>query len=334
MQRFCTLFNSFYLSRGLAMYRSLLSQTSDFHLYIFAFDDACFEILVKLQLSNATIISLVEFETKELLAVKGSRTVGEYCWTCTAFTISYCINRFSLDHCTYIDADLMFYRNPEILMDEMGDDSVLITEHRYSPEYDQSKTSGIYCVQFVTFKNTDQGRLVLDWWESACLEWCYNRFEDGKFGDQKYLDDWTSRFEGVHVLGHLGGGVAPWNSKEYSFYNTDDEILIVDSSEVKSPLIFYHFHDFRFCESNCIRLTSEQYLIREDAIKTLYIPYVKALENSERDLRKVDPLCVCHEKLLSLKWVKVSFSRFIHFTLKGYSKSYYRRDKLAKLERN
>src|SRR6218665_225898 len=157
MQNFCTLFNSFYLSRGLALYNSLLKQNASFHLYIFAFDDACYHVLRRLNLQNATIIPLSEFETPELLSVKAGRTAAEYCWTCTSFTIWHCIHTYSLDHCTYVDADLLFFADPSVLTDEMGDKSVLITEHRYSPDYDQAALSGIYCVQFVTFKNTQDG---------------------------------------------------------------------------------------------------------------------------------------------------------------------------------
>ena len=93
-----------------------------------------------------------------------------------------------------MDADLYFYQDPQILIDEIPKNkSVLITQHNYYPKYDQSKTSGIYCVQFMYFKNDNEGMKVLKWWRDKCIEWCYNRFEDGKFGDQKYLDDWFKK---------------------------------------------------------------------------------------------------------------------------------------------
>ncbi|MGG7664482.1 glycosyl transferase [Dyadobacter sp. BHUBP1] len=329
MQNFCTLFNSGYLSRGLAMYNSLLRQGGDFHLYIFAFDDACDALLRRLNLANATIISLHAFETPELLAVKSSRTAGEYCWTCTSFTIWHCIRTFSLDHCTYLDADLLFFADPKALTDEMGEKSVLITAHRYAAPYDQSENSGIYCVQFVTFRNTKEGLAVLDWWMNACLEWCYARFEEGKFGDQKYLDDWMERFTGVHVLEHPGGGVAPWNAIDYTCESVNGRLFVRKADAYKVPLVFYHFHDFRYCIGKSFRLTAEQYRLPESIIRLVYSTYIKALSSAEGQILLIDPAAVVHEQPMVLKWIKVSLSRRIQFGLRGRYKNYTKKNALT-----
>ena len=327
MQYFCTLFDSNYLSRGLAMYYSLEKHCTDFHLYIFSFDTPSHEVLRKLDLKHATIISLEEFENEDLLTAKKDRTAGEYCWTCTSSSIWYCIHTFELDHCTYIDADLLFFSDPKVLTDEMGENSVLITEHRYSPEYDQSALSGIYCVQFITFKNTTAGLLALDWWRKACLEWCYRRFEDGKFGDQKYLDDWTTRFESVHVLKHIGGGVAPWNSTQYAFEKRNNHITVQIGSQ-EQPIVFFHFHDFRYCDDQAYRLTDEQYKLNSDAVSLIYKPYIHALVQTESAIRRVDQNIVFHEPLHSISWVKNNFGRTLTFSIKGFYKNYYKQSKL------
>ena len=47
------------------------------------------EILEKFNLENVTLISLWEFESPELLKVKPTRSIAEYCWTCTSSTILY-----------------------------------------------------------------------------------------------------------------------------------------------------------------------------------------------------------------------------------------------------
>ena len=169
MYRYCTLFDSNYLTRGLAMYESLKEHSNEFHLYVFAFDDRSYDLLNRLNYENITIISLSEFEDEELLRVKGDRTAAEYCWTCTPSIIKYSIETYNLDSCTYLDADLYFFSNPSVLIEEMSEKSVLITEHRYTPTYDQSATSGIYCVQFMTFKNNVSGLKVLNWWRDACM---------------------------------------------------------------------------------------------------------------------------------------------------------------------
>ena len=247
MLHFCTLFDSVYLSRGLALYDSLKKHCNSFHLYIFAFDDKCFDILNALSLKSTTVISLKEFEDEELLQVKPTRSRAEYCWTLTSSTILYVLNTYKVDHCTYLDADLYFFASPQQIIDEMRDNSVLITPHNYSPEYDQSRKSGIYCVQFMVFRNDERGLTALNWWRRACLDWCYNRIEEGRFGDQKYLDDWTERFAGVYVSDNLGVGVAPWNMQQYNFKKEEDAIFGIEiASGKKFKVIFFHYHSFAF----------------------------------------------------------------------------------------
>ncbi len=259
------------------MYNSLKLHSKNFHLYIFAFDKKVEEVLINLDLKNITVVSLLEFEDSELLRIKSSRSTGEYCWTCTSATILYCLEKFNLNQCTYIDADLYFYSDPKILLDEMKDKhSILITEHRYTERYDQSATSGKYCVQFISFKNNESGLRALNWWREACIEWCYARHEDGKFGDQKYLDDWTERFKGVHILNNLGGGVAPWNVQQYHFSIRDNICYLQElKGGSEEPLVFYHYHDVKFYENDTIDLTN--YQISSQVKQLLYIPYVSHL---------------------------------------------------------
>jgi hypothetical protein len=258
------------------MYESLARTCPDFHLYVFAFDDACLNALKNLEFPNMTVVSLAEFEDDELLRVKPGRTAAEYCWTCTSSVILFVLERFGVDQCTYLDADLFFFNSPETLLREMGDNSILITEHRYTPRYDKSKQSGTYCVQFISFKNDKRGLSALIWWRERCIEWCYARLEDGKFGDQLYLEDWLVRFEGVHVLKHPGGGLAAWNIQQYRIKTTGD---MLRGTEIKTgeefPVIFYHFHYVRFYKNGLLELGRR--VLTPEILDLIYRPYIKIL---------------------------------------------------------
>lgn len=270
------------------MYKSLEKVCDNFHLYIFAFDDKSYSILNKLNLKYATIIPLKEFEDEKLLAVKPSRSKAEYCWTSTSSTILYVINNYKVTSCTYVDADLYFYQNPKILFDEMGDKSILLTEHRYPPKFNRTNTSGIYCVQFITFLNNEEGLIALNWWRDACIEWCFDRYEDGKFGDQKYLDDWTTRFKGVHVLKHLGGGLASWNVEQWPFISREEnKVLFLDKQTSSNfEAIFYHFHHVRFFKNDIVDLGWRHPTM--PVVTNLYVPYIVELQNTEDLVKKID----------------------------------------------
>ena len=287
MYNFCTLFDTHYFTRGLALYYSLEKNCPDFHIYIFAFDQKANDLLREMHLNKATIISLKEFEDNELLRIKPSRSIAEYCWTCTSSTILYVLERYNAESCTYLDADLCFYSSPKPIFEEMGDQSILITEHRYSPQYNKQLKAGKYCVQFVTFRNNDQGLTVLRWWRARCIEWCYARYEDGKFGDQLYLEDWTERFKGVHVLQHLGGGLAAWNIQQYIFEKTND---VVTGTEIltgrKFEAIFYHFHYFKFYTDDKIELGRR--ILTKNVLNVFYKPYVTFLEKLKTQISAID----------------------------------------------
>lgn len=283
MLTFCTLFDSGYLSRGIAMYESLRRFCSNFHLYIFAFDDVCYDFFAQKNLDDITIISLGEFEDERLLSAKMNRSNGEYCWTCTPSIVLYVLNHYNVESCIYVDADLFFFSSPQVLIDEVGKDSVLITEHRYTKKYDQTEASGKYCVQFVYFRNDNRARIVLEWWRNACLDWCYSRVEDGKFGDQKYLDDWCVRFEGVHELQHLGGGVAPWNMQQYSFIKKGGKIYGIENVTLKEfEVVFFHFHALAFL-SPFLFAFSPFYEKRDRSVYSyIFAPYVYEILKERR----------------------------------------------------
>jgi hypothetical protein len=273
------------------MYNSLKEHTNNFHIYIFAFDDLCYNILVALSLKNASIISLKMLENNDLLEAKKTRTRAEYCWTCTSSTIEYVLTNFNVSTCTYVDADLFFYRSPAVLFEELNNGkSVLITEHRYSKisSLYEKKRAGRFCVQFITFTNNPESRNVLTVWKNQCLNWCYNRYEDDKFGDQKYLDEWPVKYKNIQILNHLGGGIAPWNVGQYKIFKDNNFYFGIDKATKKDfELIFFHFHFVRFLKNGYVDL-GWNYISR--SIKEMiYYPYILKVAETEKMLLELNP---------------------------------------------
>jgi len=317
MYNFITLFDKNYLSRGLVLYNSLIKNCDTFFLYILAMDEQTENFLNKKNVNNMAVISLNQIESMypELIDIKKERSRTEYCWTLTPYCIQYAIKAYNLNSCTYIDADMFFYNNPKILFDGAGDNSIIITEHKYTPEYDQTATSGKYCVQFMFFKNDENGSKALEWWRRRCKEWCYARHENNKFGDQKYLDDWISRFEGVYVPSHIGCGVAPWNMQQYGFFKENDKILVSDTvTKERKELLFVHFHSMKkYKISGKIIWRLLDYFISENSKEIIFKPYVAELCDMEKkidnDLRS--PISLYYKKL------------FIVFLIKNIIKSFF-----------
>ncbi|MHB9038598.1 MAG: hypothetical protein ACYC64_18255 [Armatimonadota bacterium] len=238
----CTYFDVNYMSRALAMYESVERFHPNFRLFMLCFDQESFERLSAMKLPRAVPISIEEFEASEpeVAAVKPTRSRLEYFYTCGPALPMYVLKHNpDVNLITYVDADMFFYADPQCLIDEMGDCSVAITAHHF-PEYRKSEPNGIYNVAWLSFRRDDNGMACLSWWRERCIEWCYERYEDDKYADQKYLDRWPELFQGVKVLENRGANVAPWNVTDYNLTEKDGKAL-VDGW----PLVFFHFHGFK-----------------------------------------------------------------------------------------
>lgn len=285
MEHYVTLFDSLFLPQGLALHTSMERHISNYTLWILCVDDKAYEILTTLNLPNVRLLQLSKLETAELLRVKPTRSKGEYCWTLTPFSPRFVFEAdLAVQRVTYIDADLWFRRNPSIIFREFDQSNkeVLITDHAYAAEYDQSQKSGQYCVQFMTFTRSG-GEYARKWWEDRCIEWCYARSENGKFGDQKYLDDWPDRFsEHVHVLDNKELTLAPWNATRFPFGNS----------------VFFHFHGLRIVNDQIVNIGF--YNLPAPLIRGVYIPYLVDLKNATKTLEKVGFKYISQAKSLGI----------------------------------
>lgn len=271
MEHFVTLFDGRFVPQGLALHASLQRHSSSYTLWILCADEGAFSILSRLRLPNVRLLRVDDVETPELLAVKPTRSRGEYFWTLTPFAPRFVFEADpNVQRVTYLDADLWFLRDPALILREFEESGkqVLITDHAYSPELDRTAESGRFCVQFLTVTRSG-GEVVRKWWEERCIEWCYARAEDGKFGDQKYLDDWPERFESlVHVLADKELALAPWNAARMPYGNA----------------AFYHFHGLRIISNRFVSLGLGRCVVPMPVIRHIYRPYLRELRTVRRTL--------------------------------------------------
>jgi hypothetical protein len=270
VEHYVTIFDGLFLPQGLALHASLERHAGPYTLWIVCVDDLALTTLRTLRLPNVRPLALAAVEHERLRSVKASRSRGEYCWTLTPFAPGFVFDSDpSAKRVTYVDADVWLTASPRPIFGEFerSGKAVLITEHAYAPEYDQTPIAGRFCVQFMTFVR-DRSETVRTWWAERCLEWCFGRLEDGKFGDQMYLNDWPERFGSeVHVLQDRALLQAPWNASRFA------------PSEAKA----FHFHGLRLMRGGHVLLTTT-YRLPATTLAMVYQPYLADLKAAIRVL--------------------------------------------------
>jgi hypothetical protein len=276
---FCTYFDKHYLLKGLALQSSLEAHAGNSGVWVLCLDNVVFDVLATLARPPVRAVRLSELEAWEprLAEARNNRSLVEFYWTCTATLVAYVLNQVPEgDLVAYVDSDLFFFASPESALVEAGDSSIIIHGHRYAPAHAHlAPVSGLYNVGLTAFRQDARGWRALRWWQDACLTACYAQPRDGYFGDQKYLDDWPERFDGVCELTHVGAGLAPWNVGNYAYSVEAGEIRVDER-----PLIFFHFHWFQALAKRLFWQKSYDIppLVRDYA----YRPYIRCLQEQSR----------------------------------------------------
>lgn len=337
MFNFCTLFDSYYLDKGIALYESLEKVCNDFHLYIFCFDAKAKSILQQYELGHATLLEAADLEKEYeiLLKLKQERSKAEYCWTCTPVCIEYILQHYDVDNCTYIDADLYFFQSPQVLFDEMKatNANVIITPHRFSSNWKDRyflKRSGKYCVEFNYFDNSQNAETILSWWREQCFAWCYHLYEKERMGDQKYLEKFPILFQGVHELSYLGGGVAPWNLRQYRLSKqAENKIALQEKATGQEfELVFYHFQNIRYLNFTSVNINSGT---QDKQLKNaIYVPYLVHIEDVRSKLKEYGITFSVNKSYASNKLIAYVQKHILQYKVKSLSDIY----QLEKLESN
>ncbi|MDA8239838.1 MAG: hypothetical protein M0Z67_05630 [Nitrospiraceae bacterium] len=286
MRYFCTYFDSRYLLKGLALYRSLIRHAGSFQLFVLCLDTTVHRVLESMLLPGVRLVLMDDFERgdDQLVGAKRNRSRVEYYFTCTPSLMRYVFKTFSdVDLITYLDADLFFFSNLESVDREFGDNSILIIGHRFPPALKHMEKNGIFNVGYVSIRRDQAGFTCLESWRNQCLLWCRDVSDGERYADQKYLDDWPARFSGVRVLKQKGADVAPWNLANYldSLRVHDGQVYIDED-----PLVFYHFHGLEKTTACLYDSGLRAYgASMEKVVKRyIYAPYFLELDDVARSL--------------------------------------------------
>jgi hypothetical protein len=304
MNHYCTYFDRGFLIQGLALWRSLGTHDPLAKLWVLALDDFSADVLEHIGGPRLHVVRLAELEAADtgLRKAKTNRTRVEY-----YFTLSPCLPRWLLathteiERITYLDADLFFFRSPSVIhaaMDAAGA-SVLVTAHRFPAWLSHYERHGHFNVGVLSWKNDSAGRSCLDDWRERCLAWCFDRLEDGKYADQKYLDDWPARLDSaLLVLPHAGVNIAPWNWMAASC-TTDaahppgqnDRIGAPQVMAGAEPLVVFHFARFRPTAGDRWWQSGQlDYGVMPRGLRdAIYSPYWRALSAARAEISALRP---------------------------------------------
>lgn len=274
---YATYFDRHFLTRGVALIESIDRYCSNSTIWVLCLDDETYEIIEQLSFSCVRAMHLRDLEEYDgdLLRTKKTRSTLEYYYTLTApfLRFIFALNN-DMDLLVYVDADHYFFRGPLPLINEMTGYNIGIIDHRYPERLSQKYVYGRYNVGIIAFRRSPVSDACIARWRDQCIEWCYDRLEVNRYGDQRYLEEWPESYPGVRILTHPGIGTAVWNITNYAVtFNGSD--VFIDGS----PLVAYHFSSFRILSQRLFDMGTRYYGFQPSSAvrRGIYARYARAI---------------------------------------------------------
>ncbi|MEW5704581.1 MAG: hypothetical protein AB1781_08370 [Pseudomonadota bacterium] len=283
---YATILDANFIVRALALRQSLMPHIKNKTFVFFCIDDVAADTLEALNLKNSKILRPSQFETADLLRVRGGRKANEYCWTIKPAALLQAMDSdSSLDWVVYVDADTMAFADPDEALaeaQEMGASALLTPHGFHGAEFSGlEQVVGRFNAGYAAFRCVREGREILRWWLDRCLEKCSCIPDEHAYGDQKYLNTMATRFPGVLASPHPGLNLAPWNLRGHAI--TPGAWPQVDGRK----LLLYHFQGFKIFGRKLFNLYDGDYTIPGHVRRLIYRPYVAEIRRQIRCLREV-----------------------------------------------
>jgi hypothetical protein len=179
----------------------------------------------------------IALEFPELELAKTSRSRVEFIFTLTPHVVEFAKRTLECSEVVYLDADLFFFSNPSKYLSPNTDHvACVVTPHSHLGRNKRLAKYGTFNVGWVGFNFNAGGQKVLDFWREACLEWCHDYADSGRYADQGYLDWFPNLGVKTWIVDDGSLNLGPWSRMTARISPGSDSPLVGDA-----PLVCYHF---------------------------------------------------------------------------------------------
>jgi hypothetical protein len=268
-----TVCNIAYLHKALVLADSVSANTT-YKLNIFLFDR---KQDLDLQQENVVIHWLEELNVPNFLHLAFRYDIIELSTALKPYITIQLLKDFQ--KVIFFDPDILLFSNINSIIDDLNQNSILLTPHYTTPQSDELSESdtgmmrfGSFNLGFYAIKKSDQSLAFLDWWSRRCIDLCYMESQFGLSTDQKWVSIAPCFFEDIKISFNLGYNVAAWNSWERKIKINSEGNYYVNE---RYPLIFFHFSNFDKTDPGYMNKRSfyEKGIFREDFLEigTIYL---------------------------------------------------------------